>query len=488
MKPSPLSRRRFLGQASCSAVSAIPVLNTLLNLRLASSIANAAPPVAGEYRALVCLFLSGGNDSFNMLSPYSGPSSTHANSRTEYENSRGNLALPLEDLHEIHPSNTPGRTFGVHPSMPKLAARFEAGDAAFVANVGTLIEPVLNRAQVEAASKHLPLGLYSHSDQIEQWQTSVPHSRTGIGWGGRMMDLIKDINPNQIVSMNISMDGSNVFQSGITGAEYAVDPGNSQEPEGGAVALRGYAKGYNVNDGVANAASTAVDSMLAEQYNHLLQGTFQQKRRDAQQAYEIYHAATAGTLPGNITFPNTMLGRQLRQVAKALMGRNGLGALRQTFFVNRGGWDHHSETIALQEDMLGEVDDAIGAFWAQLVALGLENQVTLFTGSDFGRTLTSNDRGSDHAWGGNHFVMGGSVIGKKIYGQYPSLAINPESGSELNPIDTGRGRLIPTTSCDEYFAEMALWLGVPPSSLHLVLPNVGNFFSPGATGPLGFLG
>ncbi|WP_367870234.1 DUF1501 domain-containing protein [Luteolibacter sp. Populi] len=492
-----MNRRRFLGQASCSAVSAIPVLNTLLNLRLAGSVANAAPPVPGEYRALVCLFLSGGNDSFNMLSPYSGPSPTHANSRAEYESARGNLALPLAGLHQIHPLNTPGRTFGVHPSMPKLAARFEAGDAAFVANVGTLIERVSNRTEVNNASKHLPLGLYSHSDQIEQWQTSVPQSRSGIGWGGRMMDLIKDINPSQLVSMNISVDGSNVFQSGVTGAEYAVKPSTSATA-GGAQALLGYAENYSSTSPRLNAASNGVDSMLARQYDHLLQKTFQQKRRDAQEAYAIYHEATAGTLPGNVKFrlvadevPGTdpnRLGQQLHQVAKAIMGRSAMGALRQTFFVNLGGWDHHSNTIAAQQGMLKDVDDAIGAFWDQLVLLGIQDQVTLFTGSDFGRTLTSNDRGSDHAWGGNHFIMGGSVDGKKIFGQYPSLALNPSSSIELNPLDTGRGRMIPTTSCDEYFGELALWLGVPPSSLHLVLPNVGNFFTPGATGPLGFFG
>ncbi|MEY3897840.1 MAG: hypothetical protein RLZZ214_3361 [Verrucomicrobiota bacterium] len=483
-----ISRRKFIGQASCAGISSIPLLNTLLNLRLASSIANAAPPASGGYRAIVCLFLSGGNDSSNMLAPYSGPSSTHANAFTEYQISRGNLALAQTEMHQITPLNTPGRTFGVHPSMPNLAAIFEAGDAAFIANVGTLIEPVQNRAQVAAASKFLPLGLYSHSDQIEQWQTSVPHSRSGIGWAGRMMDLIKDINPGQAVSMNISMDGSNVFQSGVTGAEYAVNPGNSQQ-EGGAVALAGYAAGYDSNNGVANAAGAAMDGMLAQQYSHLLQDTWQRKRRTAQEAYALYSAATAGPLPGNIVFPNTSLGRQLKQVCKAIMGRTSLGALRQTFFVNRGGWDHHSDTLALQEDMLGEVDAAIGAFRAQLVALGIENQVTLFSGSDFGRTLTSNDRGSDHAWGGNHFVMGGSVVGKRIYGEYPSLAVNPESGAEVNPLDTGRGRLIPTTSCDQYFAEMALWLGVPPSSLPLILPNIGNFYaSSSGSPPLGFLG
>lgn len=489
MKLPAVSRRRFLGQASCSAVSSIPLLNTLLNLRLATSIANASPPAAGEYRALVCLFLSGGNDSFNLLAPYSGASTTNADAHAEYLASRGNLGLAKEDLLEVTPTNTLDRTFGVHPSMPQLAARFQAGDAAFVANVGTLIERVQNRAEVIAASKRLPLGLYSHSDQIEQWQTSVPDRRSGVGWAGRMMDLIKDLNPGQIVSMNISTDGSNVFQSGVGGAEYAVDPGNSTEPEGGAVPLTGYAPDYVADEGVTNAAGAAIDGMLAQQYSNLLQQTYQNKRRNAQEAYQLYASATAGTLPGSIAFPNTSLGRQLRQVAKAIMGRSGLGALRQTFFVNRGGWDHHSDTLPLQQGMLKEVDDALAAFWRQLVALGIENQVTVFTGSDFGRTLTSNDRGSDHAWGGNHFVLGGSVVGKKIYGTYPSLAVNPESGGEVNPLDTGRGRLIPTTSCDEYFAELALWLGVPPSSLSLVLPNIGNFVASGSpNGPLGFLG
>ena len=489
-----MKRRSFLGSSSCAAISSIPLLNTLINLRLAGSIANAAPPLAGEYRAIVCLFLSGGNDSYNLLTPFSGPSTTHADSYQEYANSRGNLTLSKEPssaqhLHEIHPLNTPGRTFGVHPSMPNLAARFAAGDAAFVANVGTLIEPVQNRSQVIAAAKHLPLGLYSHSDQIEQWQTSVPHSRSGIGWAGKMMDLIKDINPNQAVSMNISMDGSNIFQSGVTGAEYAVNPGNVYQPEGGAVALEGYAQDYLADQGFTNAASAAVDGLLAKNYSNLLQQTYQQKRRTAQEAYSLYHGATAGTLPGNIIFPNTALGRQLRQVCKTIMGRTSLGAVRQTFFVNRGGWDHHSDTLTLQLGMLEEVDDAIGAFWAQLVALGVENQITLFSGSDFGRTLTSNDQGSDHAWGGNHFVMGGSVVGKKIYGEFPSLALNPESGAEINPLDTGRGRLIPTTSCDQYFAELALWLGVSQSSLPLILPNIGNFYAANSvTPPLGFFG
>jgi uncharacterized protein (DUF1501 family) len=482
------TRRQFLGQASCAAISSLPILNTLLNLSVSSSIANASAPTSGEYRALVCLFLSGGNDSFNLLTPYSGASSTNSSAYKEYTTTRGDLALPKTGLREIHPTNTAGRTFGVHASMPKLAELFEAGRAAFIANVGTLVEPVFNRTQVNQNSKRLPLGLYSHSDQTEQWQTSVPNSRTGVGWAGRMMDLIQDINANPAVSMNISMDGSNVFQTGITGAEYAVNPGNSQEA-GGAVPLSGYSAIVDPNNEFTKVASDAIRSQMELTYTNLFQKTYQKKRRTAQAAYALYAEATANDLPGGIVFPNTILGRQLLQVAKALAGRKTLGALRQTFFVNRGGWDHHSDTVSLQHDMLEEVDEAITAFWAQLGALGLQNKVTLFSASDFGRSLTSNNRGSDHAWGGNHFVMGGCVVGKKIYGNYPSLAVNPDTGAEINALDTGRGRLIPTTSCDQYFAEMALWLGVPLSSLPLVLPNIGNFYSTSSTTPpLGFLG
>lgn len=476
-------------------MSSIPILSTLLNLRLAGSVAAVTAPTSGEYRALVCIFQSGGNDSFNMLTPYSGPSATATNSYAEYVASRSDLALPQNQLVQITPDNTPGRTFGVHGGMPNLASLFTQGKAAFVANVGTLIEPVQNRTQVAQASKLLPLGLYSHSDQIEQWQTSVPHSRSGVGWAGRMMDLIKSVNVNQVVSMNVSTDGSNVWQTGVTDAEYAVDPGNAQEA-GGAVALAGYSQLYSTGDPFVNATSAAVDSQLAQEYTHLLEHTFQKKRRAAQEAYALYSEATSDDLPGGVVFPNTIVGRQLEQVARAIMGHDTLGAVRQTFFVNRGGWDHHSATLAQQAAMLPEIDAALGAFWQQIGWInktagnpnGMQPNVTIFSASDFGRTLTSNSQGSDHAWGGNAYVVGGSVLGKKIYGSYPSLAVNPESGAELNPLDTGRGRLIPTTSCDAFFAEMALWLGVPRSSLPLVLPNIGNFISTsGSDAPVGFL-
>ena len=470
---APISRRRFLGQASCAAVSSIPILSTLLNLKLAQDVAALTAPASGEYRALVCLFLAGGNDSFNMLVPRDPAA------YATYQASRSNLALTPAQLIEIHPIGLPN--FAVHGGMPEVANLFETGKAAFVANVGTLIEPVQNRAQVEQNLRRLPLGLYSHSDQIEQWQTSIPHSRSGIGWGGRMVDLIKDLNSNQTVPMQISLDGSNTWQTGNTVSEYTITPT-------GATALEGYRAGWLQYDDLKNAMSNAVDSQLAQQYANLLAQTFNTRKKQALDAYQTFANASAPGLPSGITFPSTFVGSRLEMIAKAIQGRAAMGAVRQTYFIQWGGWDHHDDVLGNQATMLPQVSAAIGAFFNALTAIGIADKVTLFTASDFGRTLTSNSRGSDHAWGSNQLVVGGAVNGRRIFGQYPSLAINPDTGPEVNPLDTGRGRFIPTTSCDQFFAELALWLGVSPSNLPLVLPNIGNFYTPsGTTPPVGFM-
>ena len=469
------SRRQFLGQSSCAAISSIPVLNTLLNLSVTEKISAVTAPANGEYRALVCLFLSGGNDSFNMLVP------REASAYAQYQSTRSNLALAPGSLIDIHPTGQP--TFAVHSGMPEVASLFEAGNAAFVANVGTLIEPVQNRTQVNTLAKQLPLGLFSHSDQIEQWQTSLPHQRSGIGWAGRTADLLQELNANQKVPMNISLDGSNVWQTGNDVAEYAITTG-------GAVALQNYKFGWQQYDTGSQAFSQGVDSQLALQYSNVLMQTFNTRKKAALDAYNAFTTATSAALPGGVTFPSTYVGSRLQMIAKAIQGHAhaSLGAVRQTFFINWGGWDHHSGVLTYQSQMLPQVSAAIGAFYSALTAMGMANNVTLFTASDFGRTLTSNGQGSDHAWGGNQLVVGGRVLGKKIYGQYPSLALNPESGAEVNPLDTGSGRLIPTTSCDQFFAELALWLGVSPTDLPLVLPNIGNFYSPGSSSPpLGFM-
>lgn len=469
----PISRRRFLGEASCAAVTAIPLINTLLNLKLAGGVA-AAEPGIGEYRALVCLFLNGGWDSFNLLVPKNYPADESSGGEYDhYAQVRQNLALPQSSLLDITPTNTPGRRFGLHPGCVEIQNLFENGHAAFVSNVGTLVEPV-NKAQYQSQTAHLPLGLFSHSDQIEQWQTSLPDTRTAVGWAGRMADLLQSLNSVEKVSMNISLSGSNVWQSGLDVFEYAIT-------DTGAVGLTGYRQDWVQYDTVAQARSAAVDSQLALHYTDLFTKAFAKSKRDAMEAYDIFSTATSGSLPAGATFPTTALGRQLQMIAKTIAGRTALGATRQTFFVNFGGWDHHDEVLINTAAMLPVVSQAVGAFYNALTLLGVENQVTLFTSSDFGRTLTSNGRGSDHAWGGNHLLVGGAVNGRKIYGAYPELYEN-------NPLDVGRGRLIPTLSVDEYFAELALWLGVSPGSLPLVLPNITRFYNPNsASWPVGFL-
>jgi uncharacterized protein (DUF1501 family) len=281
--------------------------------------------------------------------------------------------------------------------------------------------------------------------------------------------------------MQISLDGSNVWQTGNTVAEYAITPA-------GATPLNGYNANWVQYADVQNAMSAAVDSQLAQQYTNLLAQTFNTRKRQALDAYQSFAAASAPPLPNGVTFPNTYVGNRLGMIAKAIQGRAALGAVRQTFFVQWGGWDHHDDVLGNQAAMLPQIGAAIGAFYNALVAMGVQNNVTLFSASDFGRTLTSNNRGSDHAWGSNQLVMGGAVNGRRIFGQYPSLALNPASGPEANPLDTGRGRFIPTTSCDQFFAELALWLGVSASNLPLVLPNIGNFYdTTGGTPPVGFL-
>jgi len=472
-QPSKLSRRRFFGQASCAAVSSVPVLNTLLNLRLAEGLATASAPSTGEYRALVCLFFAGGNDSFNMLVP------REASAYASYQSARSDLALTPQQLIDIHPAGLP--SYAVHGGMPELASLFEAGHASFVANVGTLIEPVQTRTQVANSLKRLPLGLYSHSDQIEQWQTGMPHSRSGVGWGGRLSDILSSLNTIPSVPMQISLDGGNVWQTGNNVAEYAITPE-------GAVGLNNYNDVWVQYQDVRNSLSAAVDSQLTQQYSNLLAQTFNARKKQALDAYKIFSEASAPALPAGVTFPNTYVGSRLAMVARAIQGRSAMGATRQTFFVQWGGWDHHSDTLLYQGEMLPQVSAAIGAFHSAMTALGMQDKVALFTASDFGRTLTSNSRGSDHAWGSNQVVVGGGLAGKRIFGSYPSLLVNPDVGAEVNPLDTGRGRFIPTTSCDSFFAELALWLGVSKTDLPYILPNIGNFYAPSSsTPPMGML-
>lgn len=459
--PRQPDRRRFLGQASCAAVGTTALFNTVLNMGMFNTLAACGD---GDYKALVCLFLGGGIDSFNMLVP-SGPAEY-----AEYAGVRADLALPQDTLLPIVPATPDGREYGLHPGMVELQSLFEQGRLALLANVGTLVQPTTLQ-QIRNGSAALPLGLFSHSDQAAHWQTSLPDQRTSVGWFGRMADILQEGNCNQNISMNISIAGNNILQTGNQTAHYTIS-------QNGSTGL------YQYGDPspAAQVRTEAIDGLLGLNYMHLFEKTFAQRMRGAIDAHIQFSTAIDSLPPLTTVFSNTSLSRRMEMIARTIQAREILGMERQTFFVEAGGWDHHDEVVANQAAMIPVVSAALSEFYAAMVELGMENTVTVFTASDFGRTLSSNGRGSDHAWGGNHLVLGGAVAGGDIYGSFPELYLG-------NPLDTNRGRLIPTMSVDEYFAEMALWYGVPAADLELVLPNVSRFYSPGSLAPpVGFMG
>lgn len=462
-----LSRRKFLGEASCAALGSTTFLSTALNLGLLNTAA-ARPHIIGpegDYKALVCILLAGGADSHNILVP------TTSNEYQSYDGIRGDLALGLSDVQNINPNNTPGRTFGIHNGMPQLKTLFDNNKASFIANVGTLVEPIANKNDFLYGNKNLPLGLYSHADQIMQWQTSVPQDRSAVGVGGRMADILKDMNSIDTVSMNISLDGKNRFQAGNTVIEYSI--GNDPTPEN--IGIESLTPWWSNSGYLTEQRNKGINSLMGDVYSNIFQDTYAGLTRQTIESVDIMRSAI-GKKPGYPTiFPsaappsNNYLAQDLRMMADMISVQNHLGAKRQIFFTTFGGWDHHDEVLDNQAEMLPKLDAAIGAFYNAMVDLGCEDQVALFTISDFGRTLTSNMQGSDHAWGGNSIIVGGQVNGGNVLGDYPELSNN----NDLN-LDE-RGRFIPTTSVDEVYAELALWFGVSLNDLSYILPNIGNF-------------
>ena len=447
------------------------LFSTLGSLMMTNALAANRHMFSGDYKALVCLLFAGGNDSFNMLVPRSTVA------YNEYAATRSDLALSQSSLLTINPITTGSADFGIHPSLTDIRDLFESQDLAFIANIGTLIEPVVDANDYYSGLKDLPLGLYSHADQVLQWQTSAPHSREAIGWGGKVADILQSLNSYQGISMNISLAGRNVFQSGNTVLEYAINNyGNGAE---GIRPISGYD-----NEGFLNLIrNTAVSDFMSQLYSNVLQKTFATQTSDAIEAQQVFSAAIENVPAFSTTFSNHYLSRNFEMIAKVIAARNQLGMSRQTFFVDIGGWDTHDEVLNSQNYLFDVVNNAMSEFNSVLQELGMQNDVTTFTISEFGRTLTSNGNGSDHAWGGQQMVMGGAVNGKEIYGTYPSLSL---ASNNLNL--SNRGVLIPTLSTDEYFAELALWFGLSPMDLPLVFPNITNFYTPGSPNyPIGFL-
>jgi len=453
-----ISRREFLGQASCASVGATALFSTLLSLRLANSLAAQTVTPGSDYKALVCLFLAGGNDSYNMLVP------TSNGEYDAYARIRGNLALAKDSLLQITPGNLGGRTLGIHPSMPEVRDLFNAGHLSFVSNVGSLVRPT-TLAEYKSG-KYRPVSLYSHADQVKQWQTCIPDQRTAIGWGGRAADILHSLNKSSLVSMNISLSGQNIFLTGQQAFTYSVG-------SNGATALNGYDP-LAVNNLTA-LRSAAVDSMLVGDYRNLFEKSYASSTVDAIETYYEFTSALTGITLATPTPASNSLANNLAMIARIAAANGKLGTKRQVFFVQIGGWDLHDDTLVKQQALLQTVSKALGFFWSALSEVGLQNNVTLFTASDFARTLTSNGNGSDHAWGGNHLALGGAVaggyaLGNKAQGYYPDF-------QNIAQIDTGQGRLIPGVAVDEYARDLLSWFGVSNSDMDYVLPAYSTRFA-----------
>ena len=439
-----LNRRDFLRTSGAAALFAATP-------GLAYSQVVGGPGPFTDYKALVCVFLFGGNDSYNMLVP---------NTTAEYNAyaaSRQNLALLQTDLLPITPASSAGPDFGLHPAMATTQNLFEQGRAAFVTNVGPLVEPT-TRDQYFNGSVTLPPQLFSHNDQQDQWTSLRGNVPSKTGWAGRIADLIRTGVAEQQMSTNASLFGTNLFQSADETVAYVMGPN-------GPLQFEGFSS--DPND-VRYAQREAFLRIVDAGYSSIYERGFADVQRRAIDAADQVSAAINNTQPINTVFPQSQLGTQLRTVARLIAARDELQMQRQIFFVATGGFDSHDDQNENQPGLLGGISDAIAAFYEATAELQVQDRVTTFTQSDFGRTLTSNGDGTDHAWGGNQLVVGGAVNGGDLYGEFPLLEIG-------GPEDVGGGRIIPSTSADQYAATLARWFGVPDVDLNVVAPNLSNF-------------
>jgi len=490
-----LSRRRFLGQASCAALGATGLFSSMMHTRLMGQVAAASNP--GDYKATVCIFLLGGNDSFNMLAPRGSSESDpfyqgYLQARGGLPNS-GGLALPRADIDPLNIIGG-GPAVGIHHKLPKLARIFnEDRNLAFISNVGTLIRPDTTSDLIDQ-SGYLPIGAYSHSDQQQQWQTCFLDGRSAIGWGGLMVDSLYTANVPW--ASNISIGGVNVWQTGNSSRVGASAP-FSITPSG-APLIDGPSSGNSAYEAVFSKAVDGLFGATLEQHqpgilDRVLHRSLGRSNEQVKALDAILNPPSGSENADDITVQNLFadpaldgndLATDLMLVARMIALRDSFefseGVRRQTFFVGIGGWDHHDEVIQNQEYLFPVVDDAVDAFYRALGAIGALDKVTVFSASDFGRTLSSNGRGSDHGWGGNQFVMGSKVNGGQIYGTYPDLS---PAALDAEGLNAGRLRVIPTTAVDQYFATMAKWMGVSAGDFDSIFPNISNF----AVKDLGFM-
>lgn len=447
------SRREFLKRASIISATGAGAFGVNL-----ATIGAAAAQSATDYKAIVCVFLFGGNDCANTVIPYS---------QAEYDgyaSARLSLAVPRSTLLPITPDAPyTGPQLALPAEMSGLKGLFDQGRCAILANVGPLLAPT-TKQQFEQESVPLPPQLFSHSDQTAHWQTSAPDQAARSGWGGRVGDLLASRN-NSSLSIAMSVAGNSLYLAGNSIVQY-------QLTTEGSVRIDALYNPYEPPQ-IGNALRT----LLTESRSHIFEQELNKIAGRAIASDEIVTNALTGVAPIGTVFPaDNSLAAQLKMVARMISVRQRLGFGRQVFFVSQGGFDVHDNVVTDQPKLLKKVSDAITAFYNATVELGVANAVTTFTSSEFGRSLQSNGRGSDHGWGGHHFIVGGAVGGRRVYGRWPEVRLN---GAE----DAGQGRLVPTTALDQYAATLASWMGVSATDMGMVTPNIGRF----ASANLGFI-
>lgn len=442
-----VNRRSFIRYASLAAAG------NVFGLRPFGAL-NALAQSATDYKALVCVFLYGGNDANNTLIPFD--KAGYAN----YAAIRGPLVLPQNTLLPL----TPLPNFALNPNLPDMQSLFNSGTVAIVANVGTLVEPT-TRAQY-LAGQTVPINLFSHADQQLEWQNAAQSSATPTGWAGRIADTLSaNYNANASIPMITSVAGDTLFCNGVDTTPVSVSPGNL----GGASCSEGAACASRLETAQA-LLSFSSGLTLVQADNNITSNAYSYAK--------TLMDAVQSIAPLQTIFPsNNGLAAQLKQIAQIIQVRSALGVQRQIFFAGLGNFDTHAGQVTLQGKLLAQVSPALAAFYQATQELNVASNVTTFTMSDFSRAFQPNSLlGSDHAWGSHHFVMGGAVKGGKMYGTFPTIALG-------GPDDSGsNGRWVPSTGAVQYAATLAQWFGVSTAQLPLVFPTIANF----PTNNLGF--